>query len=350
MGFWGMATEAGTETLQSQIVIAGRMGGPTGLLDDIANALESLGHQVNSFPDADVLYRNIAALRGTDVLVATPRFRCSRQLLASAPCLRGVVSPVTGIEGIDLSAATDLGVIVANGHTRENSESLAEATILLVLAALYDLHASEAILRHNLARPAQPTARMLRGKTIGMIGFGEIARAMVVRLSGWDVRMLVCARSVHTDAPGNVTWVGIDELLRRSDVVCVLASLNAETENLLNAERLRLLKPGAVLVNTARGAIIDEVALCQIAGERPDLLLALDTFTTEPLPSDSPLRSLPNAILTPHMVGHTQESIAAVPATAVENVRRILAGDLPLHTCNPDVVARWRSRWHRERT
>jgi phosphoglycerate dehydrogenase-like enzyme len=350
MGFWGMATEAGTETLQSQIVIAGRMGGPTGLLDDIANALESLGHQVNSFPDADVLYRNIAALRGTDVLVATPRFRCSRQLLASAPCLRGVVSPVTGIEGIDVSAATDLGVIVANGHTRENSESLAEATILLVLAALYDLHASEAILRHNLARPAQPTARMLRGKTIGMIGFGEIARAMVVRLSGWDVRMLVCARSVHTDAPGNVTWVGIDELLRRSDVVCVLASLNAETENLLNAERLRLLKPGAVLVNTARGAIIDEVALYQIAGERPDLLLALDTFTTEPLPSNSPLRSLPNAILTPHMVGHTQESIAAVPATAVENVRRILAGDLPLHTCNPDVVVRWRSRWHRERT
>ena len=157
--------------------------------------------------------------------------------------------------------------------------------------------------------------------------------------------MLVCARRVHADAPADVTWAGIDDLLIASDVVCVLASLNSETEKLLNAERLRLLKPGAVLVNTARGAIVDEAALYQIGAERPDLRLALDTFTTEPLPSDSPLRSLPNAILTPHMVGHTQESIAAVPITAVENVRRILAGDLPLHTCNPDVIARWRSRW-----
>ena len=234
---------------------------------------------------------------------------------------------------------------MANGQTRENSESLAEATILMVLAALYDLHGSEAILRRSLARPLQPTARMLHGKTIGMIGFGEIARAMVVRLSGWGVRILACARRVHTDAPGALTWVTIEELLQTSDVVCVLASLNAETNKLLNAEKLRLLKPGAVLVNTARGAIIDEAALYEVAVERPDLRLALDTFSTEPLPLDSPLRSLPNAILTPHMVGHTQELIAAVPATAVENVRRIMAGDLPLYTCNPDVIARWRSRW-----
>jgi phosphoglycerate dehydrogenase-like enzyme len=297
---------------QSQIVIAGRMGGPASLLDDIARALGDLGHQVLCYPDPDALHCD------TDVLVATPRFRCSRQVLASAPRLRGVVSPVTGIEGIDVSAATELSVIVANGQTRENSESLAEATILMVLAALYDLHGSEAILRQSLTRPSQPTARMLHGKTIGMLGFGQIARAMVVRLSGWGVRILACARRTHTDAPGALTWVTIEELLQTSDVVCVLASLNAETNKLLNAEKLRLLKPGAVLVNTARGAIIDEAALYEVAVERPDLRLALDTFSTEPLPLDSPLRSLPNAILTPHMVGHTQESIAAVPATAVE--------------------------------
>jgi phosphoglycerate dehydrogenase-like enzyme len=330
---------------QSQIVIAGRMGGPATLLDDIARALGAFGHQVRCYPDADALQRDTDCLRQTDVLVATPRFRCSGQLLGSAPRLRGVVSPVTGIEGIDVPAATGLGIIVANGQTRENSESLAEATILLVLAALYDLHGSEAILRRNVARPAQMTARMLHGKTVGMIGFGQIARAMVIRLSGWGVRILACARRVHVDAPGTVTWVKIDDLLQTSDVVCVLASLNAETKNLLNVEKLRLLKPGAVLVNTARGAIVDEVALYEVAVERPDLRLALDTFTTEPLPVDSPLRSLPNTILTPHMVGHTQESIAAVPTTAVENVCRILAGELPLHICNPDVTALWRSRW-----
>jgi phosphoglycerate dehydrogenase-like enzyme len=124
-----------------------------------------------------------------------------------------------------------------------------------------------------------------------------------------------------------------------------LASLNSETEGLLNADRLHLLKPGAVLVNTARGAIIDEAALSEFARLRPDVRLALDTFTIEPLSLDSPLRSLPNAILTPHMVGHTQESIAAVPKTAIENVRRILAGQPPLYICNPEVIARWQSRW-----
>ena len=104
---------------------------------------------------------------------------------------------------------------------------------------------------------------------------------------------------------------------------------------MLDAARLRLLKPSAVLVNTVRGAIIDEAALYEVAAERPDLRLALDTFTVEPLPPDSPLRSLPNAILTPHMVGHTQELIAAVPVTAVENMRRILAGDLPRTSAIP---------------
>jgi phosphoglycerate dehydrogenase-like enzyme len=184
------------------------------------------------YPDADALHR------ATDALVAAPRFRCSREVMASAPRLRGVVSPVTGIEGIDLSAATDLGVIVANGQKRENSESLAEAPILLILAALYDLHGSETVLRRNLPRPAQPTARMLRGKTIGMIGFGQIARAMTLRLSGWGVRIVASSRRVHADAQGDVTWLGIDELLRTSDVVCVLASLNAETRVLLGAPSL----------------------------------------------------------------------------------------------------------------
>jgi phosphoglycerate dehydrogenase-like enzyme len=186
---------------------------------------------------------------------------------------------------------------------------------------------------------------MLGKKTVGMLGFGQIARAMVARLVGWNVYILAHSRRVHTDAPSNVTWVGLDQLLTESDVVCVLASLNTETEGLLNAERLRLLKQGALLVNTARGAIIKETALYEFALQRPDIRLALDTFATEPLPLDSPLRALPNAILTPHTVGHTQESLAAIPTTAVENLSRILSGEPPLYLCNPEVLARWRSRW-----
>ena len=105
------------------------------------------------------------------------------------------------------------------------------------------------------------TARMLRGKTVGMIGFGQIARAIALRLAGWNVTIQAYSRRLLDDAPGNVHFVGLDELLSTSDVVCVLASLNSESRGLLNADRLQRLKRDAILVNTARGAIIDEAAL-----------------------------------------------------------------------------------------
>jgi phosphoglycerate dehydrogenase-like enzyme len=234
---------------------------------------------------------------------------------------------------------------VANGQIRENTESVAEATILLMLAALYDLHGTEAVLRNNHPRPARMTARMLQGKTVGLIGFGQIARAMTLRLAAWGVTMQAYARRLPSDAPTDVRFVDLDTLMRTSDVVCVLATLNNDSRGLLNAQRLSLLKRGAVLVNTGRGAIIDEAALCEIIKERPDLRLALDTFTVEPLHPTSPLRDIPNAILTPHMVGHTQESLDALPDMAIENVTRILAGELPVFICNPAVVARWQERW-----
>jgi D-3-phosphoglycerate dehydrogenase len=264
--------------------------------------------------------------------------------MESAPRLRAVISPITGIDIIDVEAATELGIIVANGHIPENTESMAEATILMVLAALYDLHGTEAVLRHNLPRPPREKARMLQRKTVGIIGFGQIAQAVVARLAGWNVTIQAHARRAREDTD-TVRFVGLEELLATSDIVCVLTNLNSGSQGLLNAQRLRLLKQGAVLVNTARGAIIDEDALIEVARERPDLLLALDTFTVEPLPADSPLRGIPNAILTPHMVGHTQESADALPDAAIENTRRILAGDLPLYLCNADVVTRWQSKW-----
>jgi phosphoglycerate dehydrogenase-like enzyme len=330
--------------MQSEIVAIGKLASVT-LLQDITERLRRIGHRVAFFEDSNAFHEAGANLTNADVVVVAPSFACSRTLLTSARQLRGIVSPVTGIEGIDIAAATDFGIIVANGQTRENTESLAEATILLMLAALYDLHGTEVVLRSNLPRPPRMNARMLQGKTVGLIGFGQIARAMTLRLSGWGVTLQAYARRLPSDAPAGVRLVDLDALMSTSDVVCVLATLNDESRGLLNAQRLRLLKRSAVLVNTARGPIIDEAALCQVAKERPDLRLALDTFTIEPLPSASPLRDIPKAILTPHMVGHTQEALDAMPNMAVENVTRILEGQLPLSVCNPAVVGEWQGRW-----
>lgn len=328
---------------QSRIVAIGRTRSRP-LFVPIVEMLHEPGDDVVFYEDSAAFHAANASLAGVDALVAASSFDCSRALMASADRLRGIVSPTTGIEGFDLEAATELGILVANGQTRKNVESMAEATILLMLAALYDLHRSEAVLRQNRPRPERVNARMLGGKIIGMIGFGRIARAIASRLAAWNVSIQAFTRRAPSN-PGAVRFVALDDLLRTSDVVCVLATLNSQTQGLMNADRLGLLKPNAVLINTARGAIIDEPAMYRLAMQRPDLRLALDTFTTEPLPPDSPLRDLPNAILTPHMLGHTSEAYNALPGTAVENVRRLLSGQLPRYVCNPHVIPRWQARW-----
>jgi len=189
---------------------------------------------------------------------------------------------------------------------------------------------------------------MARGRTIGLIGYGNIAKAMTARLTGWGMGFLAWSRTPDPNAP--VRWVELDQLLRDSDVVCVLLGLNAGTRGLLTADRLRQMKPNALLINTARGGIIDEDALVALARERPEMRIALDTFATEPLPADSALRDLPNAILTPHMVGHTVESHAVLPGVAVDAVNALLMGEPPLYVRNPAVIPAWRRRWSRPET
>ena len=308
--------------------------------------LTERGYQVTPYRTFEAFAADPAALADADILVAAGNTPCDRALLAGAPKLRAVISPFTGTEGFDEVAATELGILIANGQTPENSESMAEATILLMLAALYDLHGSEAVMRGTAPKAARSRAFMLRGKTIGLIGYGNIARAMTVRLAGWGVRLLAWSRRPDPTV-ADVAWTELDDLLRRADVVCVLLSLNAGTHGLLDAARLRRMKPDAVLVNTARGGIIDETALVELARERPAMRIALDTFAIEPLPDDSPLRDLPNTILTPHMVGHTVESHAVLPVVAVDAVERILAGEPPLYVRNPAVIPVWRQRWSR---
>jgi phosphoglycerate dehydrogenase-like enzyme len=273
-----------------------------------------------------------------------PAYPCTRAVMAKAPRLRAALSPVTGIDGIDLKAATERAIVVGNTIVSESHESMAEATILMMLACLYDLHGSEQILRSNLPS-RKPVATMAKAKTLGIIGFGQISQAIVARLAGWDLTIQIYAPRLRAPLPVHVKRVELDDLLRGSDIVMVMASLNAETRNLLNAERLALLKSGAIFINTARGEIVDEMALFSLAKEGRLRALAVDVFQTEPLPADHPFRELPNAILTGHCIGHTVDTIAAMPRTAIENVTRVLRGEPPLSVKNPDVLPAWEKRW-----
>ena len=327
-----------------QIVIVSHLGIDYAITP-VEEELKRAGHEVIRY-DVAAFRAQPNALANADLLYVSG-LPCTRAMLEKAPKLRAVVTPWIGVDSIDLAAATERGVVVANGQVPENYLSMAEATIMLVLACLYNFPEKIEALKSNVPPPPRQRARMLRGKTLGMIGFGNMARAMAHRLANWEVTLQTYVPRLRTPLPAGVARVGLDELLKTSDVVCVLATLNKETRGLLTLEKLNLMKPEAILVNTARGGIVDEPAIVAIAQEGKLHKIALDVFETEPLPVTSALRGLPNVISTPHCVGHSREGAEAIANVALENITRALAGEPPLYVLNPAVLPAWQQRWRR---
>ena len=142
-----------------------------------------------------------------------------------------------------------------------------------------------------------------------------------------------------------MTRVDLDVLLKTSDIVVVLAALNPETRGMISAEKLGLMKASAILVNTARGQIVDENALCDVLKNGRIAGAALDCFEVEPLPLESPLRTLPNVILTPHMIGHTYDAHHSLEMATRDNIARVIAGQQPRYVRNPEVLPAWIKRW-----
>jgi len=290
-------------------------------------------------------------LHRVDVAVFTVRHECSRELMQAAPRLRGVCYPTIGVETLDLAAATELGIIVGHGATRGNVVGMAESTLMLMLMLLYDVRTNIALLAQGEWRRPRPVARQLEGKTVGIVGFGRIARAITERLAGFGVRILICSPRVKPEAlPPGVAKTDLHALLAESDIVCLLAGLTDETRRMIGAAGLARMKPEAFLINTGRGELVDEDALFETLRDRRIAGAALDTFTVEPLQPDSPLRGLDNVILTPHTVGHTVEGADEFVPVLAENIRRILAGELPLHCPNPQAEPAWRARLARLET
>ena len=180
-----------------------------------------------------------------------------------------------------------------------------------------------------------------------MVGVGKIGRETARLLAPWGATMQYSARR-DADLTGlpQMARVDLDTLLRTSDIVLVLASLNPETRGLINAEKFRLMKKTAILVNTARGAIIDEAALAEALRSKTIAGAALDCFATEPLPAGSPLRGMPNLILTPHMIGHTVEAHHSLEVATRENLDLILSGRPPRYVVNPAVLPSWTAKWN----
>jgi phosphoglycerate dehydrogenase-like enzyme len=177
------------------------------------------------------------------------------------------------------------------------------------------------------------------GKTLGIIGCGHIGMAVARRASGFAMRLLAYNRTPKPEAerPG-VKFVSLDELLTQSDFISIHAALTPETRGMIGEAQFRKMRPGAFLINTARGAIVDESALIKALVEKRIAGAALDVFTHEPLPVDSPLRATPHLLLSPHQGSSSRETGERVSDTAAKAIVDLMHGRRPENVLNPEVL------------
>ncbi|MCS6878713.1 MAG: NAD(P)-binding domain-containing protein [Geminicoccaceae bacterium] len=247
--------------------------------------------------------------------------RFTAEILERCPSLRCIVFLGTGAASfIDLDAAARLGIEVRS-YKGYGDRSVAEHAFALMLAAAHRIAEMDRDIRAGLFQPKNSIE--LLGKTVGVIGTGGIGREMVRLCAAIGMKVLAWNRSgVPSDLPCEA--VSLEELLHRSDVVSLHLVLNEETRGFLGRDKLALLKPGAIFVNTARGAIVDEAALVEALESGRIAHAALDVFVEEPLPADHPFRRLPNVTMTPHAAFMTREASRNLLRMALEILREEL--------------------------
>lgn len=241
----------------------------------------------------------------------------TERVLAACPRLRVISVWGTGTDHVDLAAANRRGIPVRN-TPGVSAVSIAEHTLALLLAVARHIPQADGATRRGEWPRGQSVE--LNGKTCGVIGLGAIGRRFAQLAAA--IGMRVVAWTMHPREVPGIEMVELDNLYRTSDVVSVHLRLSPETEGMIGAAQFALMKPGAILLNTARGAIVDEAALVEVLRSGRIAGAGLDVFTVEPLPPRHALTELPNVVLTPHCAGITPEALEAGLRMAVENLWR----------------------------
>ncbi len=303
-------------------------------------ALDGLGCDVvaTTAADEDGL---IANLREANVVLVSAA-QITRRVLENLPRCRAVVRYGIGVDNVDLEAATDCGMVVAHvlDFCTEEVSNHAIALMLALARRLLPLHRDAAA-----GRWRQPQAWALapvHGQTLGIVGFGYIGRAVARKARAFDMRLL--AHDPYGDPNAaeelGATLVPLPELLAQSDYVSLHTPLTPETRHLIGATALATMKPTAVLINTARGPVVDEAALVEALTSGRIAAAALDVFEEEPLPADSPLCRLENALLTPHVASVSPEAMRRLREEVGRAAADVLRGHWPKYVANPGVRPR----------
>ncbi len=289
----------------------------------------------NGGPDPAPVPREVTeAVEDCDIIVVQFA-RVPGSLIEAASSLKMIGVLRSGVENIDVDTAVTRGVTVMNTPGR-NARAVAECTLGLILTEVRNLaraHAKLAAGKWSREFPNNDGIPELNEKTVGLVGYGAVARLVAGYMQAMGSRVIAYDPFV-TDDVSPVELVDLPELMRESDVVSIHARLTDETHHLIGAEQLALMKPTAILVNTARSGLIDEAALIDALSHRRIMGAALDVFDVEPLPDDHPMLSLDNVTLAPHLAGSTIDAFYNSPKLMAGHIKRMLLGQQPLPVVN----------------
>jgi phosphoglycerate dehydrogenase-like enzyme len=262
-------------------------------------------------PEAEVIWHVLRPISGND--------------LEKAPRLKLVHKMGAGVNTIDVEAAARLDIAVAN-MPGANAASVAEGTVLLMLAALRRLPALDRATREGRGWPSDSSlgenSHDIGGCTVGLVGYGNIAKRVETIVTAMGARVL----HTSTRDDGHPGWRPLPDLLAESDIVSLHLPLTDATEGMLDRAALALMKPDAVLVNTSRGAVVEEDALVDALRTGGLAAAGLDVFAVEPIPAGNPLLGLDNVVLTPHVTWYTADTMRRYLEFAVDNCRRLAKG------------------------
>ena len=278
----------------------------------------------------------LKVLPGNDaVLASMDKFTADVLASAAAGQLKVVSRWGVGYDAIDVPAATKAGIVIAFTPGLLN-ETVADFAFALLLALARRVHLGHADMSNGVWRGVW--GNDVHGKTLGLLGCGRIGQAMARRAAGFNLRLIAYDIAPNPEAEKlGVKFVLLDELLAQSDFLSLHAALTPQNRGLLGEAQLRKMKRTAYLINTARGALVDEAALTRALTEGWIGGAALDAFVTEPLPADHPLRKAPNVLLTPHLASFARETGERVSLTAAQAIVDLMNGRRPQFVVDPNV-------------
>ena len=291
-------------------------------------------------PPHEVIVREVA---GVDGLLCLLTDRIDAEVIAAGENLQVISNFAVGYDNIDVAAATGRGILVCTtpGVLTETTADLAWA---LLMAAARRVGEADRYLRAGKWRSWSPQLMLghdIHGATLGIVGLGRIGQAVARRAKGFDMRILYTdiAPKPEAEAALGAEFVDLPALLRTSDFVSLHTPLTPETHPLIGAQELAMMKPTAVLVNTARGPVVDGTALAEALRERRIFAAGLDVFESEPMPREDPLLGLDNVVLLPHIGSASVATRSRMATMAAENLIAGMKGERPLNLVNPEVLS-----------